>query len=72
MLVSDEELFRCMAIMFYDLKLVTEPAAAATMAALIGPLKERTRGKRVGIIACGSNTDRETFTDYLKRGEALL
>lgn len=71
-LVSDDELFRCMAIMFHELKLVTEPAAAATMAALIGPLKERTQGKRVGIIACGSNIDRETFANYVLRGEALL
>ena len=67
-LVSDDELFRGMAIMFSELKLVAEPAAAATLAALIGPLKEKAKGKRVGIIACGSNIDRETFCDYLMRG----
>lgn len=71
-LVSDDDLFRCMAIMFHELKLVTEPAAAATLAALTGPLKDRAAGKRVGIIACGSNIDRETFADYVQRGEALL
>ncbi len=66
-LISDDELFKSMAIMFHEMKLVTEPAAAATMAALIGPLRERVTGKRVGIIACGSNIDRATFADYIER-----
>ena len=70
-LVSDEQLFRSMAIMFEQFKLVTEPAAAATLAALLGPLKERALGKRVGIIACGCNTDLSTFSDYVGRGIAL-
>jgi len=71
-LVTDDELFRSMAIMFQELKLVTEPAAAATMAALLGPLKETCQGKRVGIIACGSNIDRETFHAYIQNGEQEL
>ncbi len=71
-LVSDEELFKSMAIMFHELKLVTEPAAASTMAALLGPLKQEVEGQRVGIIACGSNIDHSTFADYIERGERLL
>lgn len=72
MLVSDEEMFRCMAIMFHELKLVTEPAAAATMAALLGPLRKNSEGKRVGIIACGSNIDLATFSEYVATGDQLL
>lgn len=71
-LVSDEELFRGMAILFHELKLVTEPAAAATLAALMGPLAEKAKGKRVGLIACGSNIDLPTFCDYVARGEKTL
>ncbi|MDB4778019.1 threonine/serine dehydratase [bacterium] len=71
-LVSDDEIFRAMAIMFHELKLVTEPAAAATMAALLGPLKHETQSKRVGIIACGANIGRSTFAEYVERGEYLL
>ena len=71
-LVSDDELFRGMAVLFNELKLVTEPAAAATLAALLGPLKEKAKGKRVGLIACGSNIDLPTFTDYVGRGMKLI
>lgn len=71
-LVSDDELYRGMAIMFNELKLVAEPAAAASLAALIGPLKRKAAGKRVGIIACGSNIDHATFCQYLGLGQALI
>ncbi len=71
-LVSDDDLFRSMAILFRELKLVTEPAAAASLAALTGPLRELAVGKRVGIIACGSNIDRPSFCDFVERGEGLL
>lgn len=71
-LVTDDDLCRCMALMFHEMKLVTEPAAAAALAALLGPLRQPAQGKRVGIIACGSNIDRETFNEYVKRGESLL
>lgn len=71
-LVSDDELYRGMAIMFNELKLVAEPAAAASLAALIGPLRNRAAGKRVGIIACGSNIDHPSFCQYLGWGQALI
>ncbi len=67
-LVSDDELCRAMAVIFEDLKLVVEPAGAATMAALLGPLKEELQGKRIGIIACGSNIDLAAFFQYVERG----
>jgi threonine dehydratase len=38
-----------------------EPAGAAATAALCGPLLDRLRGKRVGVLVCGSNIDLESF-----------
>ena len=46
-------------------KLAVEPAGAAATAALMGPLRERLRGKRVGVIVCGSNIDAATFSTHL-------
>jgi threonine dehydratase len=60
-LVSDDELRRAMGLLFLEMKLAVEPAGAAATAALIGPLRDRLRGKSVGIIVCGANTDPATF-----------
>lgn len=70
--VSDDDLCRAMFYLFRDMKLVTEPATAAGTAALLGPLKERLKGKRVGIVACGANIDAASFDTHLKRGQALV
>jgi threonine dehydratase len=59
--VSDSELCRAMARIFQGVKLAVEPAGAAATAALTGPLREALRGRRVGIIVCGTNIDPETF-----------
>lgn len=59
--VADDALRHAMGLLFADLKLAVEPAAAAATAALCGPLRERLAGKRVGVIVCGSNIDLETF-----------
>ncbi|MEN0040982.1 MAG: threonine/serine dehydratase [Pseudomonadota bacterium] len=50
-----------MEALYHALKIIAEPACAATLAAVAGPLKERLAGKRVGIIACGSNISRAKF-----------
>jgi threonine dehydratase len=60
-LVSDEELRRAMGLLFRGVKLAVEPAGAAATAALLGPLRERLRGRRVGAIVCGTNIDPATF-----------
>jgi threonine dehydratase len=60
-LVSDDALRRSMALLAREMKLATEPAGAAATAALLGPLKERLCGRRVGLIVCGANIDPETF-----------
>lgn len=59
--VTDQAMIDMMLLMFGDLKLAVEPAAAAALAAIIGPLKERIAGRRVGVILCGSNIDFKTF-----------
>lgn len=59
--VDDEALRRCMGLLFRDAKIAVEPAGAASTAALLGPLKDELRGRRVGLIICGSNIDLETF-----------
>lgn len=67
--VSDQELRNAMRLMFDEAKLAVEPAGAAAIAALVGPLRERLRGKRVGIIVCGSNIDQATFAEHLRDSE---
>lgn len=59
--VSDEELRQGMRQMFSELKLAVEPACAASLAALNGPLADRLYGKRTALIACGSNIDLATY-----------
>jgi threonine dehydratase len=61
-LVSDDALRAAMRFLLTEAKLAVEPAGAAATAALIGPLRDRLRGKRVGVIVCGSNIDTATFT----------
>ncbi len=60
-LVSDDQLRVGMRLLFDSMNLACEPACAAATAAMIGPLREKIQGKRVGVIACGSNIDIETF-----------
>jgi threonine dehydratase len=70
--ITDDYLLRGWAILYYALKIAPAPAAAAATAALMGPLRERLAGKRVGVIACGSNIGERAFADYVGRGRALL
>lgn len=65
-LIDDIEMRRAMKILFEDLKLAVEPAGAATTAALIGPLKDKCAGKKVGLIICGANIDTETFFSLIE------
>jgi threonine dehydratase len=60
-LVDDDAMRRAMGLLFRGVKLAVEPAGAAATAALLGPLRERLRGRRVGVIVCGSNIDPATF-----------
>lgn len=66
--IDDEAMCRAMALLFDELKLAVEPAGAAATAALAEQLRDRLRGKRVGIIVCGTNIDAESFARYVQRG----
>jgi threonine dehydratase len=60
-LVDDGQLRRVMGFLFRAMKLAVEPACAASTAALLGPLRDELRGKRVVLVMCGSNIDWDTF-----------
>ena len=64
-LVDDDALRRAMRLLFASAKLAVEPAGAAATAALCGPLRDRLRGKRVGVIVCGANIDAASFSACL-------
>ena len=59
--ISDDDMRRAMGLIYHGLKLAVEPAGAVATAALVGPLHEQLRGRRVGAIVCGSNIDPATF-----------
>ena len=59
--VDDDQLRRTMGFLFRAMKMAVEPACAATTAALLWPLRQRLRGKRVVLVMCGSNIDWDTF-----------
>jgi threonine dehydratase len=61
LLIDDDQLKSAMKHLFYELKLAVEPAGAATTAGLLGPLRERLKGKKVGIIVCGANISIDNF-----------
>ena len=63
--VSDEQMREGMRKMYSDMKLAVEPACAAGLAALSGPLAGRFAGKRVALVACGSNIDPARYARLL-------
>ncbi len=70
--VSDEAMIDALGLIFRDLKLAVEPAPAAGVAALLGPLRERLAGLRVGLLMCGTNIDAATFGKYLAAARPLV
>jgi threonine dehydratase len=64
--VSDDAIRRTMKVLFEDLGLAVEPAAAAATAGLLGPLRQRLVGKTIGIVICGSNIDIASFAAHLR------
>jgi threonine dehydratase len=63
--VDDAALCRAIHLVFASAKLAVEPAGAAAAAALCGPLRDRLRGRRVGLVVSGTNIDRDTFSRHL-------
>jgi threonine dehydratase len=71
-LVDDDAICAALALLQAEARLAVEPAAAAATAALMGPLRERLAGKRVGIVICGANIDGATYAGQLARGLSRL
>jgi threonine dehydratase len=69
-LVDDDQIRAAMALLFREMKLAVEPAAAAATAALVGPLKDRLAGKKVGVLVCGSNIDFDSFERHIRQADA--
>ena len=65
--VDDQAMREAMRWFFTSLKLAVEPACAATVAALMGPL-QGIKAKRIGLIACGTNIDEATYRNLLDSG----
>jgi threonine dehydratase len=64
-LVNDDQIRDAMRLLFRSAKLVTEPAGAASLAALMHPLRDRLEGKTVGLVICGANIDPELFAKHI-------
>ena len=66
-MVNDDQIVDAVALMFDEMKLAVEPAAAVALAALAGPLRDRLAGQRVGIIVCGTNIDAAGHAALMRR-----
>ena len=67
-LLDDDMICAGMVAFQQEAKLAVEPAAGAAIAAVMGTLRERLQGKRVGVIVCGANIDATTYTALVARG----
>lgn len=65
-LVDDKEMAETMLLMREKLALIAEPACTASLAAVLGPLRDVVTGKSVGVLACGSNISPDRFAHYTK------
>ena len=66
--ITDRQMVEAMILLHDELKLACEPAGAAATAALLGPLRQRLEGRRVGVIVCGSNIDLPRFAELVGSG----
>jgi threonine dehydratase len=65
--VTDDAIREAMVLMRDHLSLMVEPACATSLAGLMGPFKDRCIGKKVGLIACGSNISFERYNQILSK-----
>ncbi|MBU2360339.1 MAG: pyridoxal-phosphate dependent enzyme [Alphaproteobacteria bacterium] len=60
--VTDDQMRAGMGHYMDVLRILAEPACAASLAAICGPLRDDLAGRHVGIIACGSNISLPRYT----------
>jgi threonine dehydratase len=63
--IEDAEMVGAMRFLAAHARLAVEPAGAAATAALLGPLKARLAGRRVGLVVCGSNISAEAYAHLI-------
>lgn len=71
-LVDDDQIRHAMRLLFEAGKLAVEPAGAAALAAVLHPLRDRLRGRRVCVVVCGGNIDIENFYEQIKTAPAVV
>lgn len=64
--IEDAEMLAAMDVYQQILRITAEPACAASLAALLGPLKDDLAGRHVGIIACGSNISLARYAELMR------
>lgn len=62
-LVDDDALRKTMGFLYQHMQIAVEPACVASTAALLGPLRDELRGKKVVLLFCGSNIDWATWQE---------
>ncbi len=70
--VTDNQICAGMVVLQQEAKLAVEPAAGAVMAGMLGPLRARLAGKKVGLVICGANIDAASYEALLARGRNHL
>ncbi|AXI48242.1 serine/threonine dehydratase [Sulfitobacter sp. SK012] len=70
--LDDDMICAGMVVFQQEAKLAVEPAAGAALAAVLGPLRDRLAGRRVGVIVCGANIDAQSYLKLMARGRSAL
>lgn len=63
--ITDHDMLVGMDIYQQILRITAEPACAASLAAVLGPLKDELTGRYVGLIACGSNISLARYAELM-------
>lgn len=63
--IDDRAMLKAMDIYQQNLRITAEPACAASLAAILGPLKDDLAGQHVGLIACGSNISLDRYAELM-------
>lgn len=63
--IEDREMLAAMNLYQQNLRITAEPACAASLAAILGPLSDDLAGRNVGIIACGSNISLDRYATLM-------
>lgn len=67
--IDDGEMLRAMDHFQTILRITAEPACAASLAAILGPLRTRLAGRHVGIVACGSNISLARYAELMRASD---